>query len=45
LLPEQLASSAPKIDTTRMRIMTGHFPDDAALPLLRRERSHEIEKS
>jgi hypothetical protein len=35
LLPEQLASSAPKIATTRMRIMTGGFPEDAALLLLK----------
>jgi hypothetical protein len=35
LLPEQLASSAPKIATTRIRIMTGGFPEDAALLLLK----------
>src|SRR5262245_66646424 len=35
LLPEQLASIAPKIATTRMRIMTGGFPEDAALLLLK----------
>jgi hypothetical protein len=44
LLPEQFASSALKIATTAMRTMTA-VPEDAALPLAKRERAHEIEQS
>jgi hypothetical protein len=39
LLPEQAASSAAKINNAPMRIMTGGFPEDAALPLLKHERT------
>jgi hypothetical protein len=37
--PEQAASSAPKINNATMRIMTGGFPEGAALPLLKHERT------
>jgi len=39
LLPEQAASTLPKINNATMRIMTGAFPEVAALPLLRHERT------